>query len=125
MSNSIKHSTHDERPALLMLLTNAYDPDPRVRQEALALLGAGCRVKLLASDRDDRDPRSVREAGVPHVLDAPLVDAPSSASRRASANSLAVAYSRSGRTCATAAWGRCDVCAPSWRTSWLPALRTG
>jgi glycosyltransferase involved in cell wall biosynthesis len=38
--------------AVLMLLTNAYDPDPRVRQEALALAGMGCRVRLLAWDRD-------------------------------------------------------------------------
>ena len=37
---------------ILMLLTNAYDPDPRVRQEALALIGLGYRVKLLAWDRD-------------------------------------------------------------------------
>jgi glycosyltransferase involved in cell wall biosynthesis len=35
-----------------MLLTNAYEPDPRVRQEALALIGMGCRVRLLAWDRD-------------------------------------------------------------------------
>jgi glycosyltransferase involved in cell wall biosynthesis len=35
-----------------MLLTNAYDPDPRVQQEALALIGMGCRVRLLAWDRD-------------------------------------------------------------------------
>ena len=37
-----------------MLLTNAYDPDPRVRQEALALKGMGCRVRLLAWDRDSK-----------------------------------------------------------------------
>lgn len=37
---------------VLMLLTNAYDPDPRVRQEALALIGMGCRVRILAWDRD-------------------------------------------------------------------------
>jgi glycosyltransferase involved in cell wall biosynthesis len=37
---------------ILMLLTNAYDPDPRVRQEALALISMGCRVRLLAWDRD-------------------------------------------------------------------------
>jgi glycosyltransferase involved in cell wall biosynthesis len=37
---------------VLMLLTNAYDPDPRVRQEALELIGMGCRVRLLAWDRD-------------------------------------------------------------------------
>ena len=39
-------------PTVLMLLTNAYDPDPRVRQEALALIRLGCRVRLLAWDRD-------------------------------------------------------------------------
>ena len=39
-----------------MLLTNAYDPDPRVRQEALALIGMGCRVRLLAWDRDLKAP---------------------------------------------------------------------
>lgn len=38
--------------SVLMLLTNAYEPDPRVRQEALALIGMGCRVRLLAWDRD-------------------------------------------------------------------------
>src|SRR5215471_10297221 len=37
---------------VLMLLMNAYDPDPRVRQEALALIGMGCKVRLLAWDRD-------------------------------------------------------------------------
>ena len=37
---------------VLMLLTNAYDPDPRVKQEAMALLAMGCRVRLLAWDRD-------------------------------------------------------------------------
>src|SRR3982751_2880483 len=42
----------DVSPQILMLLTNAYDPDPRVRQEALALIGMGCRVRLLAWDRD-------------------------------------------------------------------------
>jgi hypothetical protein len=39
-----------------MLLTNAYDPDPRVRQEALALVGMGCRVRLLEWDRDLKAP---------------------------------------------------------------------
>lgn len=45
------------RPTVLMLLTNAYDPDPRVRQEALALIRMGCRVRLLAWDRDSKSPR--------------------------------------------------------------------
>jgi glycosyltransferase involved in cell wall biosynthesis len=39
-----------------MLLTNAYDPDPRVRQEALSLTRMGCRVRILAWDRDLRGP---------------------------------------------------------------------
>ena len=43
-------------PAVLMLLTNAYDPDPRVRQEALALVRMGCRVRILAWDRDLKSP---------------------------------------------------------------------
>jgi len=41
---------------ILMLLTNAYDPDPRVRQEALALIAMGCRARLLAWDRDLKSP---------------------------------------------------------------------
>jgi glycosyltransferase involved in cell wall biosynthesis len=45
-----------EAPSVLMLLTNAYDPDPRVRQEALALLRMGCRVRILAWDRDVKKP---------------------------------------------------------------------
>src|ERR1039457_3608039 len=44
-------------PAFLMLRTNPYDPDPRVRQEALALIRMGCRVRLLAWDRDLKSPR--------------------------------------------------------------------
>ncbi len=46
------------RPTVLMLLTNAYEPDPRVRQEALALIRNGCRVRILAWDRDRRFPPS-------------------------------------------------------------------
>ena len=56
-----QHSKADRPPqkavkTVLMLLTNAYDPDPRVRQEALALIAMGVRVKLLAWDRDLRAP---------------------------------------------------------------------
>ena len=46
------------RPKVLMLLTNAYEPDPRVRQEALALIRNGCRVRILAWDRDRKSPPS-------------------------------------------------------------------
>src|ERR1700677_5231158 len=49
---------------VLMLLTNAYDPDPRVRQEALALIRMGCRVKLLAWDRDLKSPAIENMEGV-------------------------------------------------------------
>lgn len=45
-------SVGEDIRTVLMLLTNAYEPDPRVRQEALALLRMGCRVRLLAWDRD-------------------------------------------------------------------------
>jgi glycosyltransferase involved in cell wall biosynthesis len=49
---------------VLMLLTNAYDPDPRVRQEALALIGLGFRVRLLAWDRDLKSPETEQMEGV-------------------------------------------------------------
>jgi glycosyltransferase involved in cell wall biosynthesis len=52
------------RPTILMLLTNAYDPDPRVRQEAVALLGMGYRVRLLAWDRDRKAKASECMEGV-------------------------------------------------------------
>jgi glycosyltransferase involved in cell wall biosynthesis len=45
-----------EKASVLMLLSNAYDPDPRVRQEALALIRLGYRVRVLAWDRDSKAP---------------------------------------------------------------------
>jgi len=39
---------------VLMLLSNAYDPDPRVRQEAVSLLAMGCDVRVLGWDRDSK-----------------------------------------------------------------------
>lgn len=57
MTYAAKHasSVQETQPAtVLMLLTNAYDPDPRVRQEALTLIRMGCRVRLLAWDRDSK-----------------------------------------------------------------------
>jgi glycosyltransferase involved in cell wall biosynthesis len=50
--------------SVLMLLTNAYDPDPRVRQEAVALVGMDCRVRILAWDRDLKSPAFQRMEGV-------------------------------------------------------------
>ena len=38
-------------PHVLMLLSNAYRPDPRVRKEALALLERGIQVTIIAWDR--------------------------------------------------------------------------
>lgn len=49
---------------ILMLLTNAYEPDPRVRQEALSLMKMGCRVRLLAWDRDRARPAAEIMEGV-------------------------------------------------------------
>ena len=51
------------RPTVLMLLTNAYDPDPRVRQEALALVAMGWRVRIVAWDRDAEAPLARRWKG--------------------------------------------------------------
>jgi glycosyltransferase involved in cell wall biosynthesis len=49
---------------ILMLLSNAYDPDPRVRQEAVSLIAMGCRVRLLAWDRDLKAPAFERVEGI-------------------------------------------------------------
>jgi glycosyltransferase involved in cell wall biosynthesis len=39
-----------------MLLTNAFDPDPRVHQEAIALIKGGYDVSILCWDRDNKAP---------------------------------------------------------------------
>jgi len=39
-----------------MLLTNAFDPDPRVYQEAKALVKKGYKVSILCWDRDLKAP---------------------------------------------------------------------
>ncbi len=62
MSSPFKPSP--SQPTVLMLLTNAYDPDPRVRQEALALIGMGCRVRILAWDRDLKSAKQESMEGV-------------------------------------------------------------
>ena len=51
-------------PVVLMLLMNAYCPDPRVRQEALALLRLGCHVRILAWDRDLINPIVENSEGI-------------------------------------------------------------
>src|SRR5215831_15904177 len=67
MSNPFEQKAPQEKlrdHTVLMLLTNAYEPDPRVRQEALALIGMGCHVRLLAWDRDLKAPRAECMEGV-------------------------------------------------------------
>ncbi len=47
---------------VVMLLSNPYRPDPRVRREALALLAEGYTISLLAWDREGGSPtREIRE----------------------------------------------------------------
>ena len=41
---------------ILMLLTNAFDPDPRVYQEAKVLIEKGYKVSILCWDRDPKAP---------------------------------------------------------------------
>ena len=55
---------HKRYGTVLMLLTNAYDPDPRVRQEAVSLIGMGCRVRMLAWDRERKAPETQNMEGV-------------------------------------------------------------
>lgn len=62
--NGIGNGTPALSNRVLMLLTNAYDPDPRVRQEALALTKMGCRVRVLAWDRDRKSPRTECREGI-------------------------------------------------------------
>ncbi len=51
------HEEGNRRPLnILMLLSNAFDPDPRVHREALALVEAGYRVTILCWDRDRKAP---------------------------------------------------------------------
>src|SRR5215472_7573622 len=67
MINPNRHQSTNQNspsPTVLMLLTNAYDPDPRVRQEALALIEMGCRVTILAWDRDRKAPEFESMEGV-------------------------------------------------------------
>ncbi len=54
-------------PSTLMLLSNPYRPDPRVRLEARALMAAGYDVHLIAWDREVSRPKTSDEEGV-HVL---------------------------------------------------------
>ena len=52
------------KPRVLMPLTNAYDPDPRVAAEAQSLSQAGCEVTVLAWDRDIKAPPTEQVDGV-------------------------------------------------------------
>ena len=48
-----------------ILLAKSYDPDPRVRRTAKALIDAGHDVRVLAWDRSGRRPRDEDDAGIP------------------------------------------------------------
>ena len=67
--NSRQREKSSRQPAVtpvtvLMLLTNSYDPDPRVRQEALSLRAMGYHVRLLAWDRDGKSPTAEMMEGI-------------------------------------------------------------
>src|SRR5437879_2424753 len=65
MSSTLQRNAAQKSPcSVLMLLSNSYEPDPRVRQEALALIRMGCRVKILAWDRDLKSPATECMEGV-------------------------------------------------------------
>jgi glycosyltransferase involved in cell wall biosynthesis len=53
---SIQQQGPSNRKRVLMLLTNAFDPDPRVHQEAVSLVQNGYDVTLLCWDRDCKFP---------------------------------------------------------------------
>lgn len=52
------------RGRVLMLLTNAFDPDPRVDREARVLQNAGFRVTILCWDRDRARPSREDQKGI-------------------------------------------------------------
>ncbi len=47
-----KNSMNPKKPSVLMLLSNAFNPDPRVHREATALIENGYSVTILCWDRD-------------------------------------------------------------------------
>jgi len=55
-ATSNQHPASNNRKRVLMLLTNAFDPDPRVHQEARALVENGYGVTILCWDRDYKAP---------------------------------------------------------------------
>ncbi len=52
------------RPLVVMLLTNDFVSDPRVEKEAVALIGAGWDVTVLAWDRAGTAPERERRSGI-------------------------------------------------------------
>ncbi len=50
--------------SIAMIVSNRYDPDPRVHKEATALVAAGHRVTVLAYDREHERPQAQRIDGV-------------------------------------------------------------
>jgi glycosyltransferase involved in cell wall biosynthesis len=56
MKMNRKSRRGQEGPKVLMLLSNCFEPDPRVYAEAHALVTRGYRVRILAWDRDRKRP---------------------------------------------------------------------
>lgn len=52
VTQQIRNLSNPMNPKVLMLLTNAFDPDPRVHHEATALVESGYDVTILCWDRD-------------------------------------------------------------------------
>ena len=63
---------------VLMLLTNAFDPDPRVHAEARALIAHGFSVRMVCWDRDLKSPAEENVDGI----DIERVHIPSGATER-------------------------------------------
>lgn len=59
-----KSKAHISRPHILMLLSNSFDPDPRVEYEARVLVEAGYRVTILCWDRDRARPQREKSNGI-------------------------------------------------------------
>src|SRR5438034_6484112 len=56
MSAAAKHNAHPTGQKVLMLLSNAFDPDPRVYNEARTLVQHGYCVCIVAWDRERARP---------------------------------------------------------------------
>src|SRR5215469_4561418 len=58
------HKSVGGRPRVLMLLSNGFDPDPRVHNEARTLVENGYSVRIVAWDRDRARPEEELVDGI-------------------------------------------------------------